>query len=352
MGVPRPQGYVLNLDANKIFTVIFQSLCLHPLKLTLRYPLNLLFPSKTKQLLEPTSKSVQKLAQDLYNDMSQLREKVISSGAKDPGKMEDLKLEIGSPKQPPIVEPNAIGEKVEVSGEPIAINTEFLDTLANQLKEIPRKSQDMCRELLKKQSSFVAFVSSQLIKSSDEEKDADDVNLEVTMQLEIHQKDCDTLQACLDEIESVEAKTIAGLVENARTAVEEYQIQLSRQKAAGAREAQRELQAQLNAVAEELHVERERSSQGKERLRQTEMQLQRARTKVQELESHVANDEGKIQQLQASVKNLENQVKQRDQVMDTRLKSMQKSMKSSEVLVAKVEKQRDSFESRLPFSVP
>ncbi|XP_076681239.1 uncharacterized protein LOC143375725 [Andrena cerasifolii] len=288
----------------------------------------------------------QKLVQDLYNDMSQLREKVISSGAKDPGKMEDLKLEIGAPKQSPTGEPNATGEKVEISVEPIVINTEFLDALANQLKEMPHKSQNLCREVLKKQSSFVSFVSSQLIKSSDE-KDADDVNLEVTTQLEVHQKDCDALQVCLDEIESVEAKTIAELVENARTAMVEYESQLFRQKAVGALEAQRELQAQLNAVTEELQAERERSSQGKERLRQTEMQLQRARTKVQELESHVANDEGKIQQLQASVKNLENQVKQKDQMMDSRLKSMQKSMKSNEDLVAKVEKQRDSFESRL-----
>lgn len=109
------------------------------------------------------------------------------------------------------------------------------------------------------------------------------------------------------------------------------------------------MQIHLNAAMEELQAEKDKNNQGKDRLRQTETHLQKARTKIRDLETSMAADKDKIQQLQCNVKSLEGQMKQKDMAIDARLKDMQKTMKNSEDLVSKVEKQRDSFEARFLF---
>ncbi|XP_053985474.1 interaptin [Hylaeus volcanicus] len=302
---------------------------------------------KRYQLIKKDLMDKQKVAQDLYNHMSQLREQVIASGAKDPGKLEDLKVEIGGPKQQlTIIEPVAENEQPESCVENMAVCEEFVDNLHRQLQEIPRKSQSLCRELLNKQSEFVAFVDSRL-KASVEENEEGNSLVQVEAQLEVHRKDYESLQACMEDIKEMETKTVEEILKNVRNMVEEFEDQRTKLRELKGVGGQRELQSQLNATLEELQAERERSNQNKERLRQTEVQLQKARAKIRELEAHVANDEGKIQMLQANVKNLENQVRQKEQSVDMKMKEMQRTIKNSEALVFKVEKQRDSYESRL-----
>lgn len=290
----------------------------------------------------------QKTAQDLYNEMSQLREKLIASGAKDPGKVETLKLEVGSSKHFPATETN-YNEAANVHAEKLSIGKEMLESLEDRLREIPKKLRNLCQELLDKQSIFVAFVTSQLIKASSEGNDSDHTNSKVTTQLEIHQRDYDALRSHMSEIQEIEEKSIAELTRNVQHLIDEYEHSRAKIKETNAAEAQRELQTQLNATMEELQTEKEKNNQNKERLRQTESQLQKARTKIREMETHMANDKEKIQQLQGNVKTIEGQMKQKDLAIEGRMKDMQKTMRNSEDLVAKVEKQRDSFEARLFF---
>ncbi|XP_017790384.1 PREDICTED: myosin-11-like, partial [Habropoda laboriosa] len=289
----------------------------------------------------------QKAAQDLYNDMSQLREKLISNGARDPGKPEDLRLEVGSPKQiPPTPEISQV-EEAELYIERLPAGIELLETLEDQLREIPRKSQDFSRDLLDKQSNFVAFVTSHLINASEGKSETDEGSSEVIRQLEIHQKDYDGFGLRLHEIEVMEDNMIGEFAKYMRRLIDEYEHSRAKLKAVNAAEAQKELQAQLNETLEELQAEKEKNNQSRERLRQMETQLQKSRTKTKELEARAANDEGKIQQLQVNMKNMDGQMKQKDMTMEVRMKDMHKTMKNSEVLVNKVEKQRDSFEARL-----
>lgn len=283
--------------------------------------------------------------------MFQLREKVITSGAKDPGQLEDLKFTVGLPQPSSTTESSGYIDQSNNATEKLTNRSEFLESLELQLQEIPKKSQNLCRELLKKQSSFVAFVTSRLIKASDEEVETDNANLEMISQLQAHQKDYNSLQSCLHEVEVSETKAVADAIQYTRDVLTEYENHQAKQKELDAMEARKGLQEQLNTTLEELQAEREKFNQGKERLRQQQTQLQRAHTKIRELESHVANDDGKIQQLQGNIKNLEGQIKQKDQTTELRLKDMQKTMKNSEGLVAKVEKQRDSFETRLFYLV-
>lgn len=287
----------------------------------------------------------QKVAQDLYNEMSQLRDKLINSGARDPGKVETLKFEVGS-KQFPQAEPT-YNEAANV--EKLSVGKELLETLEDRLREIPKKLRDFCQELLEKQSNFVAFVTTHLIEASTEVvvDEPDHTNSEVIMKLEVHQKENDALRSRIDEMQEIEEKSIAELTRNVKHLIDEYEHSRAKIKELNAAEAQKELQTQLNTTMEELQAEKEKNNQSKERLRQTESLLQKARTKIREMETQVTNDKEKTQQLQANMKTIEGQMKQKDLMIDIRLKEMQKSMKNNEDLVAKVEKQRDSFEARL-----
>ncbi|XP_043514313.1 kinesin-like protein KIF15 [Frieseomelitta varia] len=294
-------------------------------------------------LLKKELTDKQKVAQDLYNEMSQLRDKLITKGARDPGKVETLKFEVGSKHFPP-AEPS-YNEAANV--EKLSVGKELLETLEDRLREIPKKLRDFCQELLEKQTNFVAFVTTHLIEGSSEANEPDHANSEVIMKLEVHQRENDALRSRIDEMQEIEEKSIAELTRNVKHLIDEYEHSRAKIKELNAAEAQKELQTQLNATMEELQTEKEKHNQNKDRLRQTESLLQKARTKIREMETQVMNDKEKIQQLQGNMKTMESQMKQKDLAIDTRLKDMQKSMKNNEDLVAKVEKQRDSFEARL-----
>ncbi|CAD1476522.1 unnamed protein product, partial [Heterotrigona itama] len=296
-------------------------------------------------LLKKELTDKQKVAQDLYNEMSQLRDKLINSGARDPGKVETLKFEIGSKHFPP-AEPT-YNETANVHVEKLSVGKELLETLEDRLREIPKKLRDLCQQLLEKQSNFVAFVTTHLIEASTDVAEPDHANSEVIMKLEVHQRENDALRSRIDEMQEIEERSIAELTRNVKHLIDEYEHSRAKIKELNAAEAQKELQTQLNATTEELQTEKERNNQSKERLRQTESLLQKARTKIREMETQVTNDKEKIQQLQGNVKTMEGQMKQKDLAIDIRLKDMHKSMKNNEDLVAKVEKQRDSFEARL-----
>lgn len=286
------------------------------------------------------------MAQELYNDMSQLREKLLANG-KDPGKPESLKIEIGAPKQFQFADITLHTELSELQLEKLTIGKELLESLGDRLRSIPKKSRKLCQELLEKQSDFVAFVTSHLINASREGSESGPLNYEVTKQLEAHQKDYDALRSRLNEVDETEEEAIAQLTRSVQHLIDEYERSRVKIMEMNAAEAQKELQLQLQATIEELHAERDKSKEGKERLRQAESQLQKMRSKVRELETLMTSDKDKIASLQTSMKNLEGQMKQKELAVEAKLKDMQKALKDSADLVQKVEKQRDTYEARL-----
>ncbi|XP_031367720.1 myosin heavy chain, non-muscle-like isoform X3 [Apis dorsata] len=294
-------------------------------------------------LLKKELTDKQKAAQELYTELSQLREKLLTTGARDPGKPEILKLEIGPPKASFPTE-QICNEPVDTHIEKLSAGNELLECLEDRLREIPQRLRTICKELLDKQSNFTSFITSHLIEASENTEANPE---EVTIQLEVHQRDYDSIRSRLNEIQELEEKSIAELRNNVQNMIDEYEHSRSKLKELNTIEAQKELQVHLNAAMEELQAEKDKNNQGKDRLRQTETHLQKARTKIRDLETSMAADKDKIQQLQCNVKSLEGQMKQKDMAIDARLKDMQKTMKNSEDLVSKVEKQRDSFEARL-----
>ncbi|XP_026668008.1 myosin heavy chain, clone 203-like isoform X2 [Ceratina calcarata] len=300
---------------------------------------------KRFQVLKKELTDKQKIAQELYNDMTQLREKLVANG-KDPGKPETIKIEIGSPKQFQPADITLPTEPVDLQVEKLTIGKELLESLGDRLRAIPKKSRKLCQELLEKQSDFVTFVTSHLITASREGPESGALNYEVTKQLEAHQRDYDTLRSRLSEVDETEEEAIAQLTRSVQHLIDEYERSRVKIMEINAAEAQKELQMQLHTAMEEMQVERDKNKESKERLRQTETLLQKSKAKIRELETQMTNDKEKILSLQTSLKNLEGQMKQKELAVEAKLKDMQKAMKNSEDLVLKVEKQRDTFETR------
>lgn len=175
-----------------------------------------------------------------------------------------------------------------------------------------------------------------------------DTNSEIFMRLESYRDDNTSLKTQLEEMKSAQLETIKELVNDTCDLYNEYDNSRMRMKELNNMlDEQKDIREQLAVLSNELQGEREKHNVTKERRLQNEGQLQRARTKIRDLENKIACDETKIQQLQTQNKSLESQLKVKEQTMEQRLKDMQKTIRNSENLVSKMEKQRDSFEARL-----
>lgn len=303
---------------------------------------------------------LQKMAQDLYDEMSNLRERIITAGGKDPGKIEELRSpQVECPKQSPptpISETSSRHDCAE-QREPICMDESVIigmSLLQNQLQNICDHSQEICQRALDKSSSFASLVKFWLTESSRQD-DMGNVLVpvdysEVEAQQASFTRDNEEMRTRLSDLRTAQKDFIAEFAMRSSSLRSEYDNYRGRVKEERPNVDRGDLlQEQLTVALEELKAERDKANQGKDRTRMMELQMQKARAKIRELEGHVANEEVKSQQLQNSVKSLEAQLKQKDQAMELRVKDMHKAMKSSEGLVAKMEKQRDSFESRLSF---
>lgn len=297
----------------------------------------------------------QKVAQDLYDELTSLREKIITAGGKDPGKIEEPRLpQVDCPKQSLATptETSLLHEDTEQQ-ERICMEESTIisvSLLQNQLQDLCDRSQDLCQHTLDGSSSFASLIKSWLTDPCRDETGNSLVPLEskVETQLAILRRNNEEFSVRLDNLRMAQKSFIAEFEKRSSSLRTEYDNYCGRMKERPNVD-RKDLQEQLSVALEELKTERDKANQGKERAKMMEMQMQKTRAKIREMEVHVANEETKLQQLQNSVKSLEAQLKQKDQTMEQRMKDMHKAMKSSEGLVAKMEKQRDSFESRLSF---
>ncbi|XP_011873810.1 PREDICTED: spindle pole body component 110-like [Vollenhovia emeryi] len=307
--------------------------------------------------LKKTLVDKQKMAQDMHDEISSLREKIIAAGGKDPGKIEELRsLQVECPKQSPPtpIETSSRCDAPE-QREPICMDESVVigvSLLQNELRNICDRSQEICQRTLDKSSSFASLVKFWLTESSRQDETGNVLIPADYSAVEAQQakftRDNEEMRTQLDDLRTAQTDFVAEFALRSSSLRCEYNNYRERVKEERPNVDRGDLlQAQLSVALEELKAERDKASQGKERTRMLELQTQKARAKVRELEGHVANEEVKSQQLENSVKSLEAQLKQKDQAMELRLKDMHKAMKSSEGLVTKMEKQRDSLESRM-----
>ncbi|CAL1678078.1 unnamed protein product [Lasius platythorax] len=305
--------------------------------------------------LKKTLADKQKIAQDLYDEISSLREKILTAGGKDPGKVEEPKLsQVECPKQSPLIPIETNLRHDYEQWEQICMDESRVigvSLLQNQLQDLCDRSQELCQRALDRSSSFASFVKSWLTESSHQDEMGKVSILVDYSEAEMQQTNLaqsnEELKTRLDELRTAQKDFIAEFATRSSNLRIEYNNYRERVKKEQPNVDRKDLQEQLSAALEELKAERDKASQGKERTRMIELQMQKGRTKIRELEGHIANEELKSQQLQNGMKSLEAQLKQKDQTMELRMKDMHKAMRSSEDLIAKMEKQRDTFESRL-----
>lgn len=302
---------------------------------------------------------LQKTVQDLYDEMLSLREKIIAVGGKDPGKIEELKSpQVECPKQstPTPIETSSRHDCAD-QPEPICMDESVIigmSLLQNQLRDICDRSQEICQRTLDRSSSVVSLVKFWLTESSRQDEMGNVLIPVDYSEVEARQanftRDNEEMRTQLDDLRTIQKDFVAEFEKRSLSLRSEYDNYRERVKEERPNVDRGDLlQEQLSVALDELKAERDKANQRKDRTRMIELQMQKARAKIRELEGHVANEEVKSQQLQNNVKLLETQLKQKDQAMELRVKDMHKAMKSSEGLVAKMEKQRDSFESRLFF---
>ncbi|EFN61444.1 hypothetical protein EAG_10820 [Camponotus floridanus] len=301
--------------------------------------------------LKKTLAEKQKITQDLYDEISNLREKIITAGGKDPGKIEEPKsFQVECLKQSPSIETNLhdYGQWEQICMDESTVMGVSL--LQNQLEDLCDRSQELCQRALDRSSSFVSLVKSWLTESRKQDEmgkvsilvDYSEAEMQQTNLVQSNEE----LKTQLDELKAAQKDFITEFATRSSNLRIEYDNYLSRMKKEQQNVERKDLQEQLNIALQELKAERDKASQGKERMRMIDLQMQKAKTRIRDLEVHVTNEELKSQQLQNGMKTLEAQLKQKDQSMELRMKDMNKAMKSSEDLIAKMEKQRDNFESR------
>jgi chromosome segregation ATPase len=286
-----------------------------------------------------------------------LREKIISIGGKDPGKLEDPRpLQFNFSKQNPLVSDE---KSPAPPHEPICMDESVVigvSTLQNQLQDLCDRSQELCRNAVDEITSLVRFVKGRLTELYERQSEADDAESAPpnVQQTQLEQAVCsltdrsyEELKTRLEKLRSTQNDFLAEFAKKCstlRSEYDNYRNRVNEQPKSGDRT---DMQHQLNVALEELKMERDKANQGRDRMRMTEIQMQKARVKIRDLESHLANEQTTSQQLQNNIRSLEMQLRQKDQTMEQRMRDMHKAMKSSEDLMAKMEKQRDSFESRL-----
>lgn len=291
--------------------------------------------------------------------MSNLREKIIAAGGKDPGKIEEPRSrEVECPKQnPPTPIETSSRHDCAERREPICMNESVVigvSLLQNQLQNLCDRSQEICQRGLDKSSSFASLVKFWLTESSLRDEMGNVLipvdYSEVEAQQASFTRDNEEMRTQLDDLRMAQKDFVAEFAMRSSSLCSEYDNYRERMKEERPNVDRGDLlREKLSVALEELKAERDKANQGKDRTRMMELQMQKTRAKIRELEGHVANEEAKSQQLQNSVKSLEAQLKQKDQAMESRMRDMQKAMKSGESLVAKMEKQRDSSEARLSF---
>lgn len=267
---------------------------------------------------------------------------MITAGIRDPGKIEKMSLPRTWERE---CSDGAGGEQSSYIVTS-AVTSEFISSLEERLNELPNVCLDLCRETMTKRKEMIAWFVD-LSQQNPSLLDSD-----VVKELEDHKNDGQGLEARLATVAEKRQTVVSDILQKTSalwSEHESYRNHIKELETSGDGLV-RELKEKLRAAIEDLDLETEKSAQLKERKTVAESQLQKARTKIKDLENLVTGNEAKIQQLQSKVTTLETQMKQREATFEARTKDMHKSVKNSESLLTKTEKQRDSLESRL-FSI-
>ncbi|XP_043470016.1 protein Daple-like [Leptopilina heterotoma] len=250
-----------------------------------------------------------KVAVEMYDEVLQLRDKVISMGAKDPGKPEEIGL---------------------IS----YIDNEFMENIESNLHSIPESLIDFCKKVLSDRMEIVSWVM---------EYDHQDCENDFALneKIEIFRNEDNELIEKLEFTRKQQTELIENLTKKLQSLWTECQSYRSNFK-----------NSEQNILGVEkfknlLEIEMEKSQKLKEGKSLVENQLAKVRSKLKDFENQMSNSEGKVSQLQNSLEHLKTQLKQKEALLEQQNKDLQKASRSNKSTVSKLEAQRETLESRL-----
>lgn len=260
-----------------------------------------------------------------YEELSKLRERVIACGGKDPGIVEQFKLsslEFGK---------SSAGGESPLSA---MIPGEDISSFEVKLQNYPETYISLCDEAIKQHIGIIDWIAN--VEGEGIE--------EIEMQVKRYADEANNLDSRFKQATKVQNEALDEILQKVRNVWSDRASFLTRIREMEG--IQGGLRDRLDRTMHELNSEHEKINATKERKTSVETALQKAKKRLQELEARVASDEEKLKSSQATVKTYEAQMKKKGEEGDTRMKEMQKTIKNGEALIAKVEHQRDTLETR------
>ncbi|CAG5076350.1 Protein of unknown function [Cotesia congregata] len=282
-------------------------------------------------------------ALNIYEEVSQLREKIMAVGGKDPGKIESIKSISGdfSVKINENYNNNDNNNNNNNNRGSATINSsinkEFASTLLNELEDYPKGCLTLCEDAINKHSELIKSIDNLKLNHNE-----DKLGEFFLKQLDDWKTETESFKVRLEMTKKSIEESKSEMTNKVKAMWEE--IDCSRFKI-------RELETMSNEVVDKLRkkieAEAEKFNQLKETKDVTDNDLRKTKAVVQELEARIQSDEINIIKSQEYVKSLKSELHQNDKIFENRTRDLNNSLKNAEETIENLENQRSELEASL-----
>ncbi|XP_074108016.1 uncharacterized protein LOC141533186 [Cotesia typhae] len=278
-------------------------------------------------------------ALNMYEEVSQLREKIMAIGGKDPGKIESIKSISGDFSikfnENYTNNDNNRGNR-ERAMINLSINKEFASTLQNDLEDYPKGCLTLCEDVINKHSELIKSIDS---LNLNEDKKLREFFLK---QLNDWRTETESFKVSIEITKKSIEESKSEMTNKVKAMWEE--IDVSRFKIRQLETMSNEV---VNKLRKKIEAEAEKFNQLRETKDVTDNDLRKTKAVVQELEARIQSDEIKIIKSQEYVKSLKSQLHQNDKIFDNRTRDLNNSLKNAEETIENLENQRNKLEISL-----
>ncbi|CAB0038734.1 unnamed protein product [Trichogramma brassicae] len=277
----------------------------------------------------------------VFEELLQLRDKILACGAKDPGKLEDV-LPPPLPWNPAAGggrSNGAAADELEVAraraqDEPLPHPKPSANDqapLTGQLKAIASNVTEaalaFCNEVLDKRAEIYFWLANMKSPSQDALSFAE----EISNQLEVYQADSNAYGEQLERIRGEQQARLSELL---------GQLEALLAEQASLRKERDDYKYRAQSAAEEIE-------QLTRELRQEKEKGLKLRSKLREQEASASKSEEKLEKTREQLRQLELQLQERQNSMKNKVKELSKLEKSRELALGRVDKQKEAVEQRL-----
>ena len=222
------------------------------------------------------------------------------------------------------------------------VTRDLVSSIETKIRQVPSRYFDVCKDALQKLSKLLEFLT------DFDKNNETSIDPEISKQIQIYRAFSEGLEKRLEDTKKCEEEAISQIIPMVSSLWNEVEVSCARihELETKGEEIICYLRDKIDAAVKEKKCDTEKFEQLKEHKVALEAEHQKVKTKIRGMETRANEDERRITELKSTIKDLENQVQRKESSTELRLKELQKSLKNSENLLAKTEKQRDSFETK------